>query len=159
MYSRYNLACIIMDLNNSVKPKSIHNRYKAWEKSCGWNFLCSWFQIWINMRLWQGGMTVPGDPASPSPPMWCQKTQNIGEIKSTSSATRWEECQQFDNFIYISCRGGVNHSAFVSRIQNLSEAPKSILKILHFRDSFPVNILSLIKKQEIVAEDFFLISQ
>ena len=86
------------------------------------------------------------------------ETHNIGEIKSTSSAPRWEECQQFDNFIYISCRG-VNNSAFVSRIQNLSEATESILKILHFRDSFPVNILSLIKKQEIVAEDLFLISQ
>ena len=26
MYKGYNLACIIIDLNNSVKPKSIHNR-------------------------------------------------------------------------------------------------------------------------------------
>ena len=51
----YNLACIIMDLNNSVKTKSFYNRYKAWEKSCGWNFLpMSWFQIWINTQFWHG---------------------------------------------------------------------------------------------------------
>ena len=50
VYTGYNLACIIIDLNNSVKPKSIHNRYKAWEKSCGrcGNFLWSWLSPNLN---------------------------------------------------------------------------------------------------------------